>query len=234
MLLTEIKIMQQYQHKNLVNYIDSYLVEEDDLWVVMDYLEGGNLTDVVVKTELDEGQIAAVLKECLLALNFLHQHSIIHRDIKSDNVLLGLDGSVKLTDFGFCAQIQQGANRATVIGTPYWMSPEIVNKSKYNYKVDIWSLGIMALEMIDGEPPYLHETPLKAIYLIAKNGKPEVRKRGQLSADFIDLIDRCLVVNPDNRADTAELLAHPFMSRAKPLSALVPYIEAVRQIKNKS
>lgn len=93
MLLTEIKIMQQYQHKNLVNYIDSYLVDEDDLWVIMDYLEGGNLTDVVVKTELDEGQIAAVLKECLFALNFLHRHSIIHRDIKSDNVLLGLDGS---------------------------------------------------------------------------------------------------------------------------------------------
>lgn len=77
----------------------------------MDYLEGGNLTDVVVKTELDEGQIGAILKECLKALNFLHNRSIIHRDIKSDNVLLGLDGSVKLTDFGFCAQIQPGCKR---------------------------------------------------------------------------------------------------------------------------
>lgn len=103
--------MQMYNHPNLVNYIDSYLVDEDDLWVVMDYLEGGNLTDVVVKTELDEGQIASVLKECLKALGFLHLHSIIHRDIKSDNVLLGMDGSVKLTDFGFCAQIQPGSKR---------------------------------------------------------------------------------------------------------------------------
>uniref|UniRef100_A0A915MHH2 non-specific serine/threonine protein kinase n=1 Tax=Meloidogyne javanica TaxID=6303 RepID=A0A915MHH2_MELJA len=118
MLLTEIKVMQQYKHKNLVNYIDSYLVGADDLW-------GGNLTDVVVKTELDEGQIAAVLKECLLALDFLHKHSIIHRDIKSDNVLLGMDGAVKLTDFGFCAQLQPGSKRATIIGTPYWMAPEI-------------------------------------------------------------------------------------------------------------
>ncbi|KAI6175570.1 Non-specific serine/threonine protein kinase [Aphelenchoides bicaudatus] len=233
MLLTEIKIMQQYQHKNLVNYIDAYLVEDDDLWVVMDYLEGGNLTDVVVKTELDEGQIATVLKECLLALNFLHRHSIIHRDIKSDNVLLGMDGSVKLTDFGFCAQIQPGSNRATVIGTPYWLSPEIVNRHAYGHKVDIWSLGIMTLEMIDGEPPYLDLPPLKAIYLIAKNGKPEIRKRDQLSPDFVDFIDRCLVVNPDERADTTELLCHPFLKKAKPISALVPYIQAVRQIKNK-
>uniref|UniRef100_A0A914GVU4 non-specific serine/threonine protein kinase n=1 Tax=Globodera rostochiensis TaxID=31243 RepID=A0A914GVU4_GLORO len=265
LLLNEIKIMQRYKHKNLVNYIDAYLTGEhihpqqhqqqhtlaapveqhyrsssmsksitsQDLWVVMEYLEGGNLTDVVVNTELDEGQIAAVLKETLLALHFLHRHSIIHRDIKSDNILLGLDGSVKLTDFGFCAQLQPGSKRATIIGTPYWMAPEIVQKTKYNYKVDIWSLGIMALEMIDGEPPYLHETPLKAIYLIAQNGKPEIRKREALSPEFVDLIDRCLSVDPEQRADTEQLLNHPFVLKAKPLESLIPYIKAVKEFKNR-
>ncbi|CAK5108520.1 unnamed protein product [Meloidogyne enterolobii] len=197
----------QPKKENLVNYIDSYLVGADDLWVIMDFLNGGNLTDVVVKTELDEGQIAAVLKECLLALDFLHKHSIIHRDIKSDNVLLGMD------DFGFCAQLQPGSKRATIIGTPYWMAPEIVNKTKYNYKVDIWSLGIMALEMVDGEPPYLSETPLRAIYLIAQNGKPEIRRMAELSEEFLDLINRCLCVDPNERADTEELLNHPFIAR---------------------
>ncbi|KAE9556223.1 hypothetical protein FO519_000562 [Halicephalobus sp. NKZ332] len=222
MLLTEIKVMQQYQHPNIVNYRESYLVEEDDLWVIMDYLEGGNLTDVVVKTELDEGQIAAVLRECLKALSFLHSRSIIHRDIKSDNVLLGLDGAVKLTDFGFCAQIQPGCKRNTMVGTPYWMCPEIVNKARYNNKVDIWSLGIMALEMIDGEPPYLHETPLKA----------EIKQRDKLSPEFVHLIDRCLCVNPEDRADTLELLEHPFIKKAKRLSTLVPYIKAVKELKD--
>lgn len=233
MLVTEIKVMQQYKHPNLVNYLDSYLVEADDLWVVMDYLEGGNLTDVVVKTELDEGQIAAVLKECLKALHFLHSHSIVHRDIKSDNVLLGMNGAVKLTDMGFCAQIQPGSKRDTVVGTPYWMSPEILSKKKYNYKVDIWSLGIMALEMIDGEPPYMRETPMKAIFLIAQNGKPEIARRNELSPELVDFLDRCLVVDPEERACTEELLAHPFIRTAKPLASLVPYIKAVKELKEK-
>ncbi|KAI8640013.1 kinase-like domain-containing protein [Parasitella parasitica] len=228
LIINEIMVMKRSQQKNIVNFIESYLWN-GDLWVVMEYMEGGSLTDVVTCNLIMEGQIAAICKEVLEGLKHLHANGVIHRDIKSDNVLLSMKGDIKLTDFGFCAQLHEPTSkRTTLVGTPYWMAPEVVTRKAYDQKVDIWSLGILAIEMIEGEPPYLNENPLRALYLIANNGTPDLQNPESLSDIFRDFLFLCLQVDPSFRPTADELLRHPFLRKADPLYTLTPLIKAAK------
>ncbi|XP_064255585.1 serine/threonine-protein kinase PAK 3-like isoform X2 [Passer domesticus] len=229
--VNEILLLKDKKHPNIVNFLDSFLVD-GDLWLVMEYMDGGTLQDVVRQTRMAEGEMAAVSRECLQGLDFLHSKRVIHRDVKSSNILLGMDGSVRLADFGLCAQLSpEQDQRSSMVGTAHWMAPEVVTRSPYGPKVDIWSFGIVTIEMVEGEPPYFRETAAMARALIRQNGTPQLQEPRRLSALLRDFLECSLEPDEERRWAAQELLQHPFLASAKPLSSLTPLITAAKQLR---
>jgi serine/threonine protein kinase len=235
LLITEIGIMKACTHGNIVKYAASYLVEDTCLWVVMEYMDGGCLTEILEQFEnvrMTEAQIAYVSIEVLRGLQYIHQHRRIHRDIKSDNIMMNMRGEVKLADFGYAAQLsKKKKQRNTIVGTPYWMAPELIRGQNYECKVDIWSTGIMALEMAQGEPPYMEFAPLRALFLITTKGIPPLRNPDQWTVDFQDFLALLLEKDPDERPSASTLLKHAVASQVCKPAELVEVILEARQFK---
>ncbi|MES1913896.1 MAG: hypothetical protein MHM6MM_006044 [Cercozoa sp. M6MM] len=221
-LQKEIAILKKCRNEHIVNYIGSY-VHGQHLWIALEYCSAGSVNDLMAICEitLTEEQIAVVCRETLLGLRYLHSKKLIHRDIKSGNILLNHKGQCKLADFGVSAQLTNTmSRRRTVIGTPYWMAPEVLRESSYDAKADIWSLGITAIEMAVGDPPHTNVHPMRAIFMIPNKPPPTLPEPHRWSANFRDFVAKCCVKDPEKRPSASTLLRHPFVRNARSIAVI--------------
>ncbi|XP_072196962.1 STE20-like serine/threonine-protein kinase isoform X1 [Excalfactoria chinensis] len=233
--MVEIDILASCDHPNIVKLLDAFYYE-NNLWILIEFCAGGAVDAVMLELErpLTEPQIKVVCRQTLEALNYLHENKIIHRDLKAGNILFTLDGDIKLADFGVSAKNTRTIQRRdSFIGTPYWMAPEVVmcetSKDRpYDYKADVWSLGITLIEMAQIEPPHHELNPMRVLLKIAKSDPPTLAQPSKWSSDFKDFLKKCLEKNVDTRWSATQLLQHPFVTVTsnKPIRELIAEAKA--------
>jgi len=230
-LQQEITILRECRHPNVVAYIGSYL-RNDRLWICMEFCGGGSLQEIYHATgPLDERQIAYVCREALKGLHHLHSQGKIHRDIKGANLLLTLQGDVKLADFGVSGELTASvAKRRSFIGTPYWMAPEVAaveRKGGYNELCDVWALGITAIELGELQPPLFHLHPMRALMLMSKSSfqPPRLRDKTRWTQHFHHFLKLALTKNPKKRPTAEKLLQHPFTTQHLPRALLTQLLD---------
>lgn len=230
----EIEMLQQCSHPNVVRYFGSYQGEEY-LWIIMEYCGGGSVADLIGITEepLDESQIAYICREALKGLAYLHSIFKVHRDIKGGNILLTEQGEVKLGDFGVAAQLTRTmSKRNTFIGTPHWMAPEVIQESRYDGKVDVWALGVSAIEMAEGMPPRSTVHPMRVIFMISSEPAPMLEDKEKWSLLFHDFIAKCLTKDPRLRPAAIEMLKHKFIEKCNSgASKMLAKIKVAKKIR---
>lgn len=216
-LKNEIAMQKLNEHENVVRILDVYSFA-NSMWILIEFMDGGDLTSICgVGVNWTEEAMAYVLKECLKGLENLHSNHRLHRDIKSDNILFDTNGRVKLADFGFAATLtKEDTQRSSIVGTPYWMAPELIEGVKYDQKVDVWSLGITSLEMADGEPPLLRDglPQMRALLKITIDPPPTLIEPSKWSYEMNHYLSMSLKKDPSERSTTRDLLIHPFIGFA--------------------
>jgi len=213
-LCKEIEILERSRSDFVIGYYRSY-EKDQTVWMVMQLAEAGSVNDLIhiCDVALEEGLIKVLVASALLGLSYLHESKMIHRDIKAGNILLCRTGCAVLADFGVSARLSTlVSKRNTVIGTPFWMAPEVIQEAMYDSKADLWSLGITLIELADREPPFSNIHPMRAIFMIPSRPPPTFADESHWSADMVSFLKRCLVKNPDERASAKELLSHPFVA----------------------